>query len=72
MEFLGSSGMYFRGEIKKEEKKLRERKNEKNINEGGGYQPFPDKFYRVRRSRTSSRLLEFYQILFTLEVETME
>ena len=46
MEFLGSGGMYFRGNFKRKEKKtIREKKKKKRkkIKEGGGCQPFPNK-----------------------------
>ena len=45
MEFLGSGGMYFRGNFKRKEKKNKgkEKEKEKKIKEGGGCQPFPNK-----------------------------
>ena len=49
-----SGGMYFRGNFKRKEIKLREKKRKEGKNEkGGGCQPFPNKFYGVQRLRTS-------------------
>ena len=53
MEFLGSGGMYFRGNFKRKEKNRKGKEKEKKVKEGGGCQQFPNKFYGVQRSRTS-------------------